>query len=99
MTPEGQTLEGLVSEAEKSQDEFRKVEASKVTVGTCTSRQKLTCQSGGEGGRQAGDDFMNSVGPWSVLPVSYLSTRTSMLLVIRGGEAVHMGDLFFSCSR
>lgn len=32
LTPEGQTLEGLVSGAEKSQEEFKKVEAEKVVV-------------------------------------------------------------------
>ena len=32
LTPEGQTLEGLVSGAEKSQEEFQKVEAGKVVV-------------------------------------------------------------------
>lgn len=32
LTPEGQTLEGLVSNAEKSQEEFHKAEASKVVV-------------------------------------------------------------------
>lgn len=51
MTPEGQTLEGLVSEAEKSQDEFHKVEASKVMVSISAGRQELTCRSGWRGGR------------------------------------------------
>lgn len=32
LTPEGQTLEGLVSNAEKSQQEFEKMEADKVVV-------------------------------------------------------------------
>lgn len=35
VTPEGQTLEGLVSGAEKSQEEFDKVEASRVVVSVC----------------------------------------------------------------
>ena len=32
LTPDGQTLEGLVSGAEKSREEFDKAEAGKVTV-------------------------------------------------------------------
>lgn len=32
LTPDGQTLEGLVSGAEKSQEEFKKAEAGKATV-------------------------------------------------------------------
>lgn len=32
LTPDGQTLEGLISGAEKSQEEFQKVEAGKVVV-------------------------------------------------------------------
>lgn len=35
LTPEGQTLEGLMSGAEKSQEEFQKVEAGKVVVSIC----------------------------------------------------------------
>lgn len=32
LTPDGQTLEGLISGAEKSQEEFEKTQAGKVVV-------------------------------------------------------------------
>lgn len=37
LTPDGQTLEGLVSGAEKSQEEFQKVESERVVVSFCRS--------------------------------------------------------------
>lgn len=37
LTPDGQTLEGLISGASKSQEEFDKVEAEKVVVSRCWS--------------------------------------------------------------